>query len=52
VQAQKGTGDLLAEVQIAVPTHVDGAAREALEKYREAEPKENPRAELLARAAS
>ena len=52
VQTQKGTGDLLAEVQIAVPTHVDGAAREALEKYREAEPKESPRAELIARAAS
>lgn len=50
VQTQKGTGDLLAEVQIAVPTHLEGDAREALEKYREAEPRENPRADLIARA--
>ena len=30
VQTPKGTGDLLAEVQVAVPSHLDDAAREAL----------------------
>ena len=33
VQTAKGTGDLLAEVQVAVPSHLDDAAREALERY-------------------
>ncbi|MDO8383523.1 MULTISPECIES: DnaJ C-terminal domain-containing protein [Microbacterium] len=50
VQTQKGTGDLLAEVQVAVPAHLDDAAREALERFHELEPKENPRADLMARA--
>lgn len=50
VHTQKGTGDLLAEVQVAVPTHLDDAAREALERFQELEPKENPRAELMAKA--
>ncbi|MEV7694229.1 DnaJ C-terminal domain-containing protein [Microbacterium sp. NPDC089189] len=50
VHTQKGTGDLLAEVQVAVPTHLDDAAREALERFQELEPQENPRAELLAKA--
>lgn len=50
ITSSKGTGDLLAVVQVAVPTHLDEAAREALEKYREVEPSENPRAELMARA--
>jgi molecular chaperone DnaJ len=50
VQSSKGTGDLLAEVQIVVPSHLDAAAKEALEKFAEAEPKENPRADLLAKA--
>jgi len=48
--AKKGTGDLLAELQVAVPTHLDDAAREALERFHELEPKENPRAELMAKA--
>ena len=39
VQTAKGTGDLLAEVQVAVPSHLDDAAREALERFHE------PRAE-------
>src|SRR5690606_19648552 len=47
--AKKGTGDLLAELQVAVPTHLDDAAREALERFHELEPKENPRAELMAK---
>ena len=50
VTTSKGTGDLLAEVQVAVPSHLDDAAREALERFRAAEPAENPRAELLAKA--
>ncbi|CAL4861094.1 DnaJ C-terminal domain-containing protein [Microbacterium sp. MM2322] len=50
VQTAKGTGDLLAEVQVAVPTHLDGAAREALERFHELEPKENPRADLMSKA--
>ncbi|MBS1673175.1 MAG: DnaJ domain-containing protein [Actinobacteria bacterium] len=50
VTTSKGTGDLLAEVQVAVPSHLDEAAKEALERFRAAEPAENPRAELLAKA--
>ncbi len=50
IATSKGTGDLLAVVQVAVPAHLDDAAREALEKYREVEPSENPRAELMAKA--
>ena len=50
VQTQKGTGDLLAEVQVAVPSHLDDAAREALAAYQALEPKENPRADLMAKA--
>lgn len=50
VATSKGTGDLLAELQIAVPTHLDEAAREALARFHELEPKENPRAELMAKA--
>ncbi|MFK0403106.1 DnaJ C-terminal domain-containing protein [Microbacterium sp. NPDC090225] len=50
VTTGKGTGDLLAELQVAVPTHLDEAAREALEKFQALEPTENPRAELMAKA--
>lgn len=50
VKTSKGTGDLLAELQVAVPTHLDDAARAALEKFQELEPTENPRAELMAKA--
>ncbi|KTR96125.1 molecular chaperone DnaJ [Microbacterium testaceum] len=50
IQTAKGTGDLLAEVQVAVPAHLDDAAREALERFHELEPKENPRADLMAKA--
>ena len=50
ITSTKGTGDLLAVVQVAVPAHLDDAAREALEKYREVEPGENPRDELMAKA--
>ncbi|MEJ1154142.1 MULTISPECIES: DnaJ C-terminal domain-containing protein [Microbacterium] len=50
VQSPKGLGDLLAEVQVAVPSHLDDAAREALEKFQALEPHENPRAELMSKA--
>ncbi|MDE0546473.1 DnaJ C-terminal domain-containing protein [Microbacterium sp. C7(2022)] len=50
VQSSKGTGDLLAEVQVAVPSHLDDAAREALERFQALEPNENPRAELMSKA--
>lgn len=50
VKTSKGTGDLLAELQVAVPTHLDDAAREALQRFHELEPRENPRAEMMAKA--
>ncbi|MBZ4488436.1 DnaJ domain-containing protein [Microbacterium sp. cx-55] len=50
IQTPKGTGDLLAEVQVVVPTHLDDAARAALERFQELEPKENPRADMMSRA--
>lgn len=50
ITTAKGAGDLLAEVQIAVPSHLDDEARDALAKFHELEPKENPRADLMARA--
>lgn len=50
VETAKGTGDLLAEVQVAVPSHLDDAAREALERFQSLEPKENPRAGLMSKA--
>ncbi|MEV8267744.1 DnaJ C-terminal domain-containing protein [Microbacterium sp. NPDC076911] len=50
VQSPKGLGDLLAEVQVAVPSHLDDAAREALEKFQALEPHENPRADLMSKA--
>ncbi|PRI11243.1 DnaJ C-terminal domain-containing protein [Leucobacter massiliensis] len=50
VKSAKGTGDLLAEVQVVVPAHLSEQAREALEAFRAVEPQENPREDLLARA--
>ena len=50
VQTTKGTGDLLAEVQVAVPSHLSDEAKAALEAFRDVEPEENPREDLLARA--
>ncbi|RGE19155.1 DnaJ C-terminal domain-containing protein [Leucobacter sp. wl10] len=50
VKSSKGTGDLLAEVQVVVPSHLSDSAREALEAFRAVEPQENPREDLLARA--
>lgn len=50
VTTSKGVGDLLAEVQVVVPSHLSDEARAALEAFREVEPDENPRDDLLARA--
>ncbi len=50
VTTPKGTGDLLATVQVAVPAHLSGEARDALERFAELQPDENPRAELLAKS--
>lgn len=47
IKTAKGTGDLLAVVQIAVPSHLDASAKEALEKFAEVAPQDNPRADLL-----
>jgi molecular chaperone DnaJ len=49
VTTAKGTGDLLAEVVIAVPDNLPTAAIDALEAYAKLTP-ENPRADLIARA--
>ena len=50
IKTAKGTGDLLAVVQIAVPTHLDSEAKEALEKFAAVAPTESPRADLLSDA--
>ena len=49
VTTPKGTGDLLAEVVIAVPDNLPTPAIDALEAFAKLMP-ENPRADLLARA--
>jgi molecular chaperone DnaJ len=50
VTTSKGTGDLLAILQVAVPSHLSSAAREALEAYAAAEPDEDPREDILEKA--
>ncbi len=50
VTSSRGTGDLLAEVEIAVPTRVPDDAAELLRAFDEAMPKENPRADLIQKA--
>jgi molecular chaperone DnaJ len=50
VTTAKGSGDLLAEVVIAVPSHLTPAAKEALEAFIAAMPDENPREDLLSRS--
>ncbi len=50
VVTPKGTGDLLAEVQVAVPSHLSKDAEAKLEAFAAALPRENPRDDLLAKA--
>lgn len=50
VQSKKGTGDLLATIQVAVPSHLPAAAKDALEAFQQAMPDENPREQLIASA--
>ncbi len=49
VHTAKATGDLLAEVQVAVPSHLSDKAKAALEAFAAEMPDESPRADLLAR---
>jgi molecular chaperone DnaJ len=50
VASNKGTGDLLAELQVAVPSHLNAAAEEALAALADALPDENPRQDILDKA--
>jgi len=50
VETKKGTGDLLAEVQVAVPSHLSKEAKEKLEAFLAELPPENPRGDLIAKA--
>ena len=52
VTTKDGTGDLLATVQVAVPSHLSDAARKAVEALADALPDEDPREDLLAKARS
>lgn len=47
IQTSKGTGDLLAEVEVAVPERLTDEQKAALEAYRAIEPNENPRSALF-----
>ncbi|MCL6421899.1 DnaJ domain-containing protein [Brachybacterium sp. JHP9] len=51
LKTAKRTGDLLVQIQVAVPSHVEGDAKKAVEDLREALAGEDPRAGL-AEAAS
>ncbi len=50
VVTAKAEGDLLATVDIAVPSHVSEKAKKALEEFDGLLPEEDPRADLLSRA--
>jgi len=50
VRAGAALGDLLVELQVAVPSHLSGAAKSHLEKLMAALPNENPREDLVKRA--
>ncbi|MCU1437464.1 MAG: hypothetical protein JWP66_551 [Naasia sp.] len=52
VRTAKGTGDLLARIEIAVPARLTPEQRAALESFVAASPAENPRADLVDRARS
>ena len=50
VHTAKGTGDLLVELQVAVPSHLGSEAKEKLEAFVAALPQENPRDDLMTKA--
>lgn len=50
VHTAKGEGDLLATVEIAVPSHISDKAKKALEEFEQHLPDEDPREELLSKA--
>jgi molecular chaperone DnaJ len=50
VESSKGTGDLMATVEIAVPSHLSDKAKKKLEEFNELVPQEDPREDLLLRA--
>lgn len=50
VETAKGAGDLLARVEVAVPSHLSAAQTEALEAFVTASGEDNPRDDLLAKA--
>jgi molecular chaperone DnaJ len=50
VSTSKGTGDLLARIEVAVPSHLTAAQREALTEFQASGPDENPRDDLIAKA--
>ena len=50
VTTSKGTGDLLATLQVAVPSHLSAEAKRALQTFEDAVPAENPRSDILAKA--
>ena len=50
VHTAKGTGDLLARIEIVVPARVTAEQREALEAFVASGPADNPRRELIDRA--
>jgi len=50
VQFGTKQGDLLATVEVLVPSHVSKKAEEALRSFDELLPKEDPRADLIQKA--
>ncbi len=50
VETSKGTGDLLAVVQVAVPSHLSSDAEAKLKAFAAELPDENPRDDLIAKA--
>jgi molecular chaperone DnaJ len=50
VESSKGTGDLMATIEIAVPSHLSEKAKKKLEEFNELVPQEDPREDLLLRA--
>ena len=50
VESSKGAGDLMATVEIAVPSHLSEKAKKKLEEFNALVPQEDPREDLLIRA--